>query len=179
MLHEAGKEAAGSAGLLFLPYLLGERAPIWNPDARGMYFGINIKHERQHFIRATIEGILYEIYSVGKMLNEHRHISELSVNGSFATIPLVTQIIADMFNKTVYVTKNTNSVGIGAFLLAATEMGIFKSLDDAAGQTQIAETYYPNEKQHGVYATFFEIFESLSHKLGDEFARIAELQSKV
>jgi gluconokinase len=179
LLSEAGKVTAGSDGLLFLPYLLGERAPIWNPDARGMYFGINIKHERQHFIRATIEGILYEIYSVGKMLNEHRHISALSVNGSFATIPLVTQIIADMFNKTVYVTKNANSVGIGAFLLAATEMGIFRSLDDAAGQTQIAHTYSPSGNHHQVYATFFEIFESLSHKLGDEFARIADLQSKV
>jgi len=176
LLLEASKVAAGSAGLLFLPYLLGERAPIWNPDARGMYFGINIKHERQHFMRATIEGILYEIYSVGKMINEHRHISALSVNGSFATIPLCAQIIADMFNKTVYVTKNANSVGIGAFLLAATEMGIFKSLDDAAGQTEIAHTYSPTEKHHRVYAGFFEIFESLSHKLGDEFAKISALQ---
>ncbi len=176
LLQEAAKVVAGSAGLLFLPYLLGERAPIWNPDARGMYFGINIKHERQHFIRATIEGVLYEIYSVGKMLNEHRNISALSVNGSFATIPLCAQIIADMFNKSVSVTKNANSVSIGAFMLAATEMGIFKSLDDAAGQTQIAHTYSPSEKHHRVYASFFEIFESLSYKLADEFGRITDLQ---
>ena len=176
LLQDASKVSAGSAGLLFLPYLLGERAPIWNPDARGMYFGINIKHERQHFMRATIEGILFEIYSVGKMISEHRHISALSVNGSFATIPLCAQIIADMFNKTVYVTKNANSVSIGAFLLAATEMGIFKSLDDAASQTEITHSYSPSEKNHQIYANFFEIFESLSYKLENEFARITALQ---
>jgi gluconokinase len=176
LLHEATKISAGSGGLLFLPYLLGERAPIWNPDARGMYFGINIKHERQHFIRATIEGILFEIYSIGKMLNEHKNISAFSANGSFASIPFCTQIIADMFNKPVHVTKNANSVSTGAFLLAATEMGIFKSLDEAAGQIEIAQSYSPAENHHKTYMKYFEIFESLSNKLGDEFARITELQ---
>lgn len=176
LLEEASKVSAGSEGLLFLPYLLGERAPIWNPDARGMYFGINIKHERQHFIRATIEGILHEIYSIGKMLSEHKSISSLSVNGSFATRPFCAQIIADMFNKPVHVTKNENSVSIGAFLLAATEMGIYKSLADAASHIEIAKTYTPVDNHHKIYIKYFEIFESLSSKLGDEFVKIAELQ---
>ncbi|MES2893917.1 MAG: gluconokinase [Bacteroidota bacterium] len=176
LLQDAANVKTGSEGLLFLPYLLGERAPIWNADARGMYFGININHERKHFIRSTIEGILYEIYSIGKMLNEHRHISSLSVNGSFATIPFCAQMISDMFNKPVNVTTNGNSVSIGSFLLAATEMGIFKSLDEAASQLEIAHTYFPSENQHNTYMKFFEIFESLSTKLGDDFAKIAELQ---
>jgi gluconokinase len=176
LLQEATKVATGSEGILFLPYLLGERAPIWNPDARAMYFGINIKHERQHFIRATIEGILYEIYSIGKMLNEHRNISSLSVNGSFATIPFCAQIISDMFNKPVDVTKNANSVSIGAFLLAATDMGIFKSLDEAASQIEVGERYSPAENNHKIYMKYFEIFESLTNKLGDEFEKIAALQ---
>ena len=176
LMQEATKVVTGSEGLLFLPYLLGERAPIWNPDARGMYFGINIKHERQHFIRATIEGILYEIYSVGKMLNEHRNISSLSVNGSFATIPFCAQIISDMFNKEVNVTANANSVSVGAFLLAATEMGIFRSLDEAASQIEVGQRYSPAENHHKTYMKYFEIFESLSSKLGDEFEKIAALQ---
>jgi gluconokinase len=176
LMDEAAKTSPGAEGLLFLPYLLGERAPLWNPDARGMYFGININHERQHFIRATIEGILHEIYSIGKMLNEHRPISALSVNGSFATRPLCAQIISDMFYKPVYVTKNVNSVSAGAYLLAATEMGIFTSLDEAATHVQIAREYKPNEHHHKTYMKYFDIFESLSNKLGDEFSRITELQ---
>ncbi|PZR28823.1 MAG: gluconokinase [Citrobacter freundii] len=176
MFEEATKVNTGSEGLLFLPYLLGERAPIWNPDARGMYFGINIKHEKQHFIRATIEGIIYEIYSIGKMLKEHRNIKGLSINGSFATNPFCAQLIADMFNEPVHTLANPNSVGTGAFLLAATEMGIFKSLDEAAGQTGTGKTYMPLENNHTVYMKYFEIFERLSVKLGDEFEKIAELQ---
>jgi gluconokinase len=67
-------------------------------------------------------------------------------------------------------------VSAGAFLLAATEMGIFKSLDEAAAQVQTEKTYTPLENQHTTYMKYFEIFESLSNKLSDEFARIAELQ---
>lgn len=178
LLEEAAKVATGADGLLFLPYLLGERAPIWNPDARGMFFGIHIKHEKQHFIRAAIEGILYEIYSIGKMLTEHRNIKGLSVNGSFATIPFCTQIIADMYNEPVSVTRNVNSVSVGAFLLAATEMGIYHSLDEAAAQIEIDKTYTPIESNHKMYMKYFEIFERLSYTLGDEFTRIAALQSQ-
>jgi gluconokinase len=110
------------------------------------------------------------------MLNEHRNISSLSVNGSFATIPFCAQIISDMFNKPVEVTRNANSVSIGAFLLAATDMGIFKSLDDAASQIEIGERYSPAENNHKIYMKYFEIFESLTNKLGDEFEKIAALQ---
>lgn len=176
LFREAMNVAIGSEGLLFLPYLLGERAPIWNPDARGMYFGINIKHERKHFIRATIEGILYEIYSIGKMMQEHRSISSISVNGSFATIPFCAQMLSDMFNKTVDVSKNVNSVSAGTFLLAATDMGIYKSLDEAAGQIEVGQRYQPSEKNHPIYQQYFRIFESLTGKLGDEFEKIAALQ---
>ena len=95
LINEASKVAPGADGLLFLPYLQGERAPIWNANARGVYFGLNIKHEKQHFIRATIEGVLYEIYSIGKILREHRTIKNLTVHGSFASVPLCTQMIAD------------------------------------------------------------------------------------
>ncbi len=90
----ATKVGAGSDGLIFLPYLPGERAPIWDANARGVYFGINIKHECRHFITAVIEGILYAIYGIGKILEEHCKIHSSSINGSFASIPLCAQIIS-------------------------------------------------------------------------------------
>jgi gluconokinase len=178
LMEEASKVPLGSDGLLFLPYLLGERAPIWNANARGVYFGLNIKHERKHFIRATIEGILYEIYSIGKTLGEQRTIKSLSVNGSFGTIPFCTQIIADMFNKPVRLRPQFHSVSFGAYLLSATEMGIYKSLDEAAQTVELPEVYKPNKQHHAVYADYFGIFEKLSVKLYDEFEAIGELQSK-
>jgi gluconokinase len=176
LIHEASNVMAGSEGLLFLPYLLGERAPLWNPNARGSYFGLNIKHERKHFIRATIEGILYEIYSIGKILEEHRSFSSLSINGSFGTIPFCTQLIADIFNKPVSTIKNANSIGLGAFLLNATDMGVYASLDEAARSVEFQETFHPRHHDHKVYAQYFDIFQRLSTLLEGEFEKIASLQ---
>lgn len=178
LMQEAANVPTGSDGLLFLPYLLGERAPIWNANARGAYFGLNIKHERRHFIRATIEGILYEIYSIGKILGEQRSIKSLSVNGSFGTIPFCSQLIADIFNKPVQVRQQFHSVSFGAWLLSATEMGIYKSLDDAAQPVERPNVFKPNKQHHAVYADYFAIFEKLSAKLSDEFEAIGNLQQK-
>ncbi len=175
-IREAMKVSPGSNGLIFLPYLLGERAPIWNANARGSYFGINIKHERQHFIRATIEGILYEIYSIGKTLQEHRTINTLTANGSFASMPFYTQMLADIFNKNVSVGKNPDSIAQGAFLLSATDMGMYNSLDEAARSVVLASTYSPHKQNNSVYIKYFSIFERLSAKLFDEFEEIANLQ---
>lgn len=178
LIEEAAKVPAGSEGLLFLPYLLGERAPIWNANARGAYFGLHIKHERRHFVRATIEGILYEIYSIGKSLGEQRPIKSLSVNGSFGTLPFCTQLLADMFNKPVRLRQQSHSVGYGAWLLSATEMGIYPSLDEAARTVELPDVYKPNKKHHAVYADYFSLFEKLSAKLFDEFEAIGNLQQK-
>ncbi len=176
LFNEASKVPAGSDGLLFLPYLLGERAPIWNANARGTYFGLNINHERKHFIRATIEGILYEIYSIGKTLQEHRTINSLSINGSFASIPFCAQMIADLFNKPLRVSKHSDSIGLGAFLLSATEMGIYKNLDEAARTIVLPDNYKPDKQNNNIYRKYFSIFERLSMKLFDEFEDIANLQ---
>jgi gluconokinase len=178
LIREASKVSVGSDGLVFLPYLLGERAPIWNANARGCYIGLNIKHERQHFIRATIEGILYEIYSIGKTLEEHRSIKSLSVNGSFASIPFCTQMIADIFNKPVTVNKHSNTASIGSFLMSATEMGKYKNLEEAAQTIKLTDSYAPADVAHATYAKYFEIFERLTHKLADEFEAISSLQQK-
>lgn len=176
LIREASNVPVGSEGLLFLPYLLGERAPIWNANARGSYFGLNIKHERQHFVRATIEGILYEIYSIGKILEEQRPIQTLSVNGSFASIPFCTQIIADLFNKDVSIGKNADSIAFGAFLVCATDLGIYKDLEEAANTVVLTNTFKPQKHNHDIYQKYFSVFERLSTKLIEEFESIAALQ---
>jgi gluconokinase len=176
LIADAAKVSPGSDGLLFLPYMLGERAPIWNANARGVYFGLNIKHEKTHFVRATIEGILYEMYSIGKTLEEHRKIKSLSVNGSFGITPFCTQMIADMYNKPVRLRRNYQSVSFGSFLLSATSMGIYKSLDEAAKTVVLTDQYFPDKQTHHTYMKYYEIFERLSISLAPEFEKIADLQ---
>jgi gluconokinase len=177
LIQEAAKVHVGSDGLLFLPYLLGERAPIWNANARGCYFGLNIKHQRAHFIRATIEGILYEIYSIGRTLQEHRSINSLSVNGSFASIPFCTQMIADIFNKPV-TSRNSDSASFGSFLMSATNMGEYKDLEEASRTIEPTNLFSPDSGNHEIYQNYFDIFERLTTKLTDEFEDISSLQHK-
>ncbi len=178
LIADASKIPVGSDGLIFLPYLLGERAPIWNANARGAYFGLNINHEKAHMVRATIEGILYEIYSIGKTLEENRSIKSLSINGSFASIPFCSQMIADIFNKPVQLRQNSQSVSYGTFLLCATEMGMYTSLDDAAKTVELPNTFKPQKQNHAIYGDYFKLFEKLSTKLKDEFETISSLQHK-
>ncbi len=178
LIQDASKVPAGSDGLIFLPYLLGERAPIWNANARGVFFGLNIKHEKAHFVRAAIEGIIYELYSIGKTLEEHRTINSLSINGSFGTLPFFTQMVADMYNKPVRLRQNYHSVSYGSYLLSATEMGIYKSLDDAAKTVILPDLATPDKQNNKMYLKYFKIFERLSTKLASEFADIAALQQQ-
>lgn len=176
LINQASSVSPGSDGLIFLPYLLGERAPIWNANARGVYFGLNIKHEKAHFVRATIEGILYGIYSIGKTLQEHRTINSLSINGSFGSLPFVTQMIADIYNKPVRLRQDQHSVSYGSYLLSATEMGIYRSLDEAAQTVVLTDLASPDKNNHKIYLKYYQILERLSTKLSSEFADIAALQ---
>lgn len=178
LIHEAGKVPAGSEGLIFLPYLQGERAPIWNANARGVYFGLNIKHEQKHFVRATIEGIMYGFYSIGKTLEEHRSFKSLSANGTFASYPLWMQMMADMFNKPVHIKQNSgpDSVACGGFLVSATELGMYQNLDEAAQKVKLLDSFHPQQQNHARYMKHYAVFERLSTKLKDEFDAVAELQ---
>lgn len=175
VMKEASAAGPGAERLLFLPYLLGERAPIWNAQARGVFFGVNINHERKHFARAVVEGILYQMYSIEKMLQEHRNIKEISVNGSFASIPFCTQLIADIFNLPVSASTNASSVSMGAYLLSATDMGVYKNIEEAAKSVALTEAYKPNPYDKNIYAGYYSVFENLIGKLGPDFEALAKL----
>jgi gluconokinase len=175
----ASQVKSGSDGLLFLPYLLGERAPLWNANARGMYFGLNINHEQKHFVRATLEGILFEIFSIGKLLETHRNFEDIYINGAYASLPLWTQILADMYGKTVHINDNHDSVAMGAALLGFTKLGIFSNLEEAAATVKSIETYFPNHENHEIYMKYFKIFERLSYKLSEDFEDIVLLQQGI
>ena len=95
---------------------------LWKEILKAVYFGMNIKHEQKHFIRATIEGIMYAFYNIGKTLEEHCTVDSLSVNGSFATYALWTQMMGDMFNnlavKLVTLTNFNPATDVGEVLVA-------------------------------------------------------------
>jgi gluconokinase len=168
--QKAASIPAGSGGLIFLPYLLGERAPVWDASARGVFFGVNINHTREHFLRAVLEGVMYAVYSVGKALQETTgEINVIYANGGFVRSELWVQMLADVFNKRVLVTESFESSAVGAALMGMKALGLIASFEEVEGLIPIIGTYQPDPRQHEIYMRNFNIFERLYDKLKDEF----------
>ena len=120
----AAEAAAGSDGLLMLPYLMGERAPIWDSSARGAFVGISAEHRREHFIRAAMEGVIFHLFSIGKILNEHQPTARILAGGGFAQSPLWVQIVADVFQKPVVVGATVETSARGAVIIGREALGL-------------------------------------------------------
>ncbi|WP_262152698.1 gluconokinase [Chryseobacterium foetidum] len=167
--------APGSEGLIFLPYITGERAPHWNSNAKGVYFGIQLHHTSAHFARAMMEGMLFAIYSVGIALEENTgSIQKIYVSGGLARSQNLIQMLADIFNKPVFIKDTVESSAWGAALIGMEALGITlkQPLEEytAADITDDNEQMYePNKQNHAVYLKNFKQFQRLYDKLEDEF----------
>lgn len=177
LYNEAAKVKEGSEGLIFLPYLQGERAPIWNSSARGVYFGLNITHEPKHIIRATLEGILYEIYSIGRSIKRHRDFQTIHLNGYNAMNPLWSEIICDLYGMPASVSTYKHGPNMGAAMVGLTAMGVYENLEDSLQIAPEKILKNPNRKKNKVYSKYYALFERLTEKLESEFEEISKLQN--
>lgn len=165
----AGEVSPGSEGLLFLPYLQGERAPVWNGNARGVFFGIHSNHGRSHFARAVLEGIGYAMYDVFCELNQpDDFIDALLASGGFVQSPFWVQLIADIFDKKIVVNNVSDASATGAAVLGRFALGLITKpeFNPSSGQEQ---TFYPNAETHEIYRKRFLAFRSLYKAVKKEF----------
>ena len=157
----------GSEDLIFIPYILGERAPVWNSKARGVYFGLNINHTKSHLIRACMEGVIYSMYSIAKILLEKGEIDEIYATGGFVNSPLWLQMLADVCNIKVVVSGAVESSALGAVIIGMEAMEIAPF-----GRKEILSSYEPNLLNNDLYtkgfARFERIYESLKNEVMDE-----------
>ncbi len=163
-LKQASAVNPGSDGLLFLPYLLGERAPIWNADAKGVLFGMQINHSQASIVRASLEGIIYCIYGISQAITEHSEIRNIYATGGFARNELGLQIMADIFNLPVLVCETVENSAWGAVKCGMMATGI-----EVSGGTAISKTYFPDAGIHSVYEKGFLKFQRLYELLKAEF----------
>jgi gluconokinase len=167
LMKEADTVAPGSNGLVFLPYLLGERAPIWNADAKGVWFGIRSIHERRHFMRSVLEGISFSLYQIGTSLEETvGPMQHIYASGGFTHSALWLQMVADIFNKKVLVAGVTDASAIGASIMGFHALGILPLLS-AAQLIRVKDTYDPDEERHRAYQDNFKVFSVLYSRLKD------------
>jgi len=166
MLKLANSVKAGSDGLLFLPYIFGERAPIWDEKARGVYFGIHGSHQLGHIARATIEGILFALYSIYEIITlDYDGDIEVRATGGYLRSELMVQIQTDIFGIPVGVSSNYEGSSIGAAILAMKALEAINSYDEISEFIKVEKFYKPNEERVLIYkeqlGKFKEIYRQL------------------
>ncbi|AQG78104.1 gluconokinase [Spirosoma montaniterrae] len=156
LLAEAETIAPGSDGLLFLPYLQGERAPLWDAHVRGAYLHVDWQHTRAHFVRAALEGVLFNMLSINELLmKETGPTRVIHANGGFAQSRFWVQMLADMAGVPVRLNASNESGSMGGILLTMKAIGLVKTLDEAAKLVAFGETFEPDPKRHRAYQQVF------------------------
>ncbi|MBB6731311.1 gluconokinase [Cohnella zeiphila] len=170
----------GSDGLLFHPYLTGERAPLWNPDARGSFFGLTLHHQKEHMIRAALEGVVYNLYTVLLAMQEQTGVPRrIKATGGFARSPLWRQMIADIMGQSVVVPESYESSCLGAVVLGKLAFGEKDAFEQVAGMVGTTHEHVPNPEASAVYRELLPIFVRLSRRLEEEYADLARFQTKL
>lgn len=156
LFSEAESIAPGCEGLLCIPYILGERAPVWNADVRGVFFGMDIMHGRAHFVRAAMEGIVYNLYAMGQALQRKKNLTAIRATGGFTHSRLWLQILSDMFNTRVEIPGTAESSALGAIAMGLEALGLSKNWN-----VEITDVYHPDNAKHQVYKERFTQFEKI------------------
>ena len=176
-LFEAIKTVpAGNDGLLFLPYLTGERTPLWDSNSCGVYFGIKTLHIQANFLKAALDGVCFAICHVLDALNQSAEkIEEIRVSGGFTASPVWVQLMADITGKKLTVVQAEDASAIGAaFLAIKTGKFIgFRLKDDA----QTNQTIQPNPEKHQVYSNYYRLFVKLYEDLKESMHQLAQINT--
>ena len=170
----------GAAGLIFLPYLNGERAPIWDADARGVFFGLSSAHRHPHFVRAILEGVAFSLRQVLQQVESTvgAPIDRVHASGGPASLRLWNQIKANVLNRPLVVPQVTHAACLGAAMLAAIGSGWYAEAHSAAaGMVQFAQQLDPEPEHVDRYQGLFTLYASLYPQLRGAFARLAALQT--
>ncbi|MCZ0068048.1 gluconokinase [Bacillus sonorensis] len=168
----------GADGLLFHPYLAGERAPLWNPDVRGSFFGLTMSHKKEHMIRAALEGVIYNLYTVFLALTECMDgpITRIQATGGFARSAVWRQMMADIFESEVVVPESYESSCLGACILGLYATGKIDSFEVVSDMIGSTNRHAPEEESAKEYRKLMPIFINLSRALEQEYTQIANYQ---
>ncbi|MGR6546391.1 gluconokinase [Paenibacillus tundrae] len=170
---------AGSEGLLFHPYMTGERAPLWNPSARGSFFGLTLHHKKEHMIRAALEGVLFNLYTVMLAIEEKiGRPTKIQATGGFARSELWRQMMADIFDQDVIIPESIESSCLGAAVLGLYALGRIDSLSVVSNMIGSTHRHKPDQEHVRVYRELLPIFIRISRKFEEEYADIAAFQNK-
>ena len=172
LVAEAAAIPAGSEGLLFLPYLTGERTPHPDPLARGAWVGLTVRHSRGHITRSVLEGVAFGLKDSFTLIQASGlgAVDQVRLSGGGAKSPLWRQILTDVLGAELVTVNTTEGAGFGAALLAGVGAGLFASAAAACEATiQITGQTSPDPNRTAEYETYYQRYRRLYPALAPEF----------
>ena len=163
----AEKIAPGSDGVVFLPYMSGERSPIWNPHAKGVFYGLDFAKTKGHMVRACMEGVALSLkHNLDVAKEAGAEVEVLRAMGGSANSILWTQIKSDITGKEVVVPSSDTATTLGAAILAGIGVGMYRDYDEAISLT-VKETrrHKPDLSNREVYDKTYETYLNLYKSL--------------
>lgn len=181
LIDEASLIPPGAESLIFLPYLSGERAPLWDPLARAAFIGLTLQHTGAHLTKAVLESVGYAIRDVISTMEEKGlEIKELRITGSPSRSSLWNQIKADITGKEILVPKLKDSELAGDLVLALYGLKIYDSLQKASDEIVKIETVYsPREENGERYNLIFELYKKTYNNLKDIFHSLSKENRRI
>ena len=168
----------GSEGLFFLPYLNGERAPIWDGKSSGAFAGIRSVHNQSHFCRAVLEGICYALYDVLQVVERSsERIDQINVSGGFVQSTTWMQLLSDICGKRLALLHTEDASALGAAFLAMKALGLNEGKYPEIPKKSIQNYIEPDMTKHQIYKRNFAVFKSLYSGLKDSMHEIHLINS--
>jgi xylulokinase len=173
----AEKSPIGANGLIFLPYLLGERSPWWNPHARGAFIGLTVRHTREDMIRAVLEGVTMNLRLILEAFTaQGAQIDAMRVIGGGARGRFWNRLMADIYGLPIHrLAVLEEATSMGAALVGGVGVGLYPNFEMSETMNRIVEEVKPDPAAQAVYQKLFPIFESAYHALEPINEMLAEL----
>ena len=181
LTEEAAQIAPGCEGLVFLPYLIGERTPHGDANAKSVFFGLTLRHEKSHMVRSVMEGVTYGMRDSLEIISGlGLDVGQITATGGGARSALWRQMQADIYGAEVVTINIAEGPAFGAAILAGVGAGVYKSIEEATGEmVKVTSTTQPIENNRKVYEEYYQTYRALYPALKSEFDRVSETVAKL
>jgi D-xylulose kinase len=177
MDSEAEKVGAGSEGLIYLPYLMGERTPHLDPNARGVFFGLSAKHGKPEFVRSIMEGVVFSLRDCLEIIRGMGvDIKEVRASGGGGKSCLWRQMQADVFGTDIATINSSEGPALGVAILAGVGTGVYRSVSEACETViSVKSKQEADMKQHLLYEKYYRIYGGLYKSLKGNFEELSKI----
>jgi sugar (pentulose or hexulose) kinase len=179
MEKQAESVPLGCEGLIVLPYLMGERTPLWDVNARGVIFGLSLNHSKAHLVRATMEGVTFAMYDSFRIIQQRSAKINLPIvlNEGGARNRLWRRIITDVFNVPTVFLRSRVGAPMGDAVLAGVAVGLFKDFTIAREKAEYVDPMDPIVEHHERYMEYYALYGSLYSNLKGSFGELSRIRA--